>query len=106
MATKARSKPKLSPESPQRREALEILSKLPDDRLALAISYLEYLKLMATRPDLAKLWAEEVDEPISAEEEETVKQSRAEFARGEGIPIDEAIRKLRSRRSGRQRMAG
>jgi hypothetical protein len=29
------------------------------------------------------------DEPLTAEEEQTLEQSRAEYRRGEGVPLDE-----------------
>jgi len=80
----------------ERERIHRLVDELPDEELHAALRYLEYLRDMARDPVLrAFLEAPLDDEPLTPEDEAAIREGREELARGEGIPLEELVERLR-----------
>ncbi len=71
-----------------------IIDELPDQELAAAHRYLEYLRLMSDPLVRALVGAAEDDEPETPEEAEAVREAREDVLHGRVLPHEEARRQL------------
>jgi hypothetical protein len=78
-----------------RREVRSLVDRLPDEELAAARRYLEYLRDLGADPVLrAAHEAPLDDEDEAAEEADAAKQAREEVARGDVVSTDDLRRRL------------
>ena len=77
-------------------ELHELVEALPESELLAAQRFLRHLNIMAKDPVMKALVSAPVeDEPITEEEEALVREAEEELARGEGIPLEVVIERLR-----------
>ena len=68
-----------------------LVDELPESELHTAQRFLEYLRDLNLDPVLRAFSnAPEDDEPLTAEDEAAIREAEEEFARGKGIPWEEA----------------
>jgi hypothetical protein len=77
-------------------ELHELVEALPESELLTAQRFLRHLNIMAKDPVMKALMSAPLeDEVITEEEEAQVREAEEELARGEGIPLDVVIERMR-----------
>lgn len=76
----------------EKQQAHELLDRVPDDQIIVAVRFLEFLLLSPV--DRALAMAPEEDEEISAAEEASVARSKEWFEHNDGMPFDQVVAEL------------